>query len=410
MPDADMTGEIPHSQPSEDDQQITNPFEEQPIQQVDEATVKNPENDQGFFGRIRHFADRRKDKPNPEELIRTDILRLGKLRTINQTVASTRFNPFGQPTLDIPDINAESAIDVYNIASSDEQKKQRKAYAQTALKSIIETKLILTGDLRTLYIDQGKTPDEIREEVEGLTTFEVRGKKRQFEHLDKDAQISILENISEKRSAMLRANWPDYIYYVTTDMDALGLTDSDIEKLKDEYAAADEQTQVRLAAEARQNALKAMDRTRKVNLDRLGELLKISGVTEDETKERLEEFRGRFRTGTLADKDRIIDEIIEAKQMLVLPHLDEIIHLREVIEHHKQKTPTEVDPTLDDSQRLYVEAQEIKDSLTNAPYSYAINEATTLHLAEDVGKIAAEVGDPSLIDAFKLVELLETKV
>ena len=357
-------------------------------------------------------------KVKVEDQLGADVERIATLLNIDSSMAATRFDEFGLPPQVFP-VPEELLI---SYATADEKKDERekgelregvRLFTEQAIKRTLAR---LTDDIKTLYLDRGASQAEAGSEIDALTQRVVNQKRKVIGLLGKDQQMGILETLSERRAKMLRDNMPHYMYHLSEYAEAARprITDQQVAEMRREFAAASEDEQVKMAAEARTRALAAMDRTRKANLDRLREIEIQEGKSPKVVDKEMEDLRAIYRAGSLRQKERVIDRIKARKAVLSLPYLGEISRLRQILEREDFMIRPESDfDDLDDKSRLLAETSKIEHLLIDricmgGLIAFTIKEVSTDDMEKEVKGLTKLHEDPGLVQAFNRVRLLRT--
>lgn len=377
----------------------------------------------GTFADIKDLLSRIDRRRRGEEKVQesedqfgADVARIATLAEIGSDMATSRFNESGISPLvfDTP----EDILVGY--ATADERKDEKgkrelrervRLFTEEAIKG---TKTRLIDDIRILYLDRGATQAEAGNEVDALTQHVVNGKRKVFGLLGKDQQMGILKMLSERRAEMLRDNMPHYMYHLTTYQEAAGLTDQQIDQMREDFKSADEGTQAIMSADARTKALSAMNTSMAANIDRLRQIEELEeGIVPIADK-----LGDAYEKGSLPTKGKILERVLERKVDLSLPHLHDIFRLRRILEHAEETDQETIDPEgrMTKQARLLAEVARI-DVLIRKRLALighggikhrSLGELYVDDMEEEIAYLAATYKDPSLLSAFQKVRLLRT--
>lgn len=348
-----------------------------------------------------------------EEKLRADLSRISILQRIGQELNETRFNESALNPQLFPDI--EQVLSAYQNSSATDKQRRKEGIRIFTEKTIKGTFTRLSGDIKVLYLDRGDTHNDADKEIQTLTESPDPKKKKGFGNIGKDAQIAILENMSHRRSELLTGNMiGQYLYFLRAYQDELSFSSEKIKEIEDQFSNASDQFKTKIAAETRIKALKAMEKFKNANIERLRALKIWEGDDEYAIDRELETMQANYSIGTLQQKSEIIESILDKKASIGLRHLDKIIKLRQTLEGDAtlEQEPLDVSHIDLDSQRLAEETAQIeylvkimvKNNQKNTGFSYG--EADTSDMANSIDALAVKHQDPELSETFQLIRLL----
>ena len=157
-----------------------------------------------------------------------------------------------------------------------------------------------------------------------------------------------------------------------------------------------------------------MATTFEANLQRLSEFETLEGKPKPAAEKEAGDLRLSYEKGSLQHKDKVIEKVINRKANLALPHLSEIIRLRQIIERGMNLQSEEMERDEGDHKAVLQDEIDWIDELLVAKIrsktgDYGYNPGgTTEEMRNIVAGLAQAYEDPSLLQTFQRVRLLRT--